>query len=126
MSDGNITHHHSPKKVNTSLGASPEKLRVRTTSTSSNGSLSPIKSSLKRPACTSSEEEVESENNMLIKSSNITSVFASMDFKSAKKSFSRLPNLSKKPRMSLEEPPSDIRILPSNNISSDNSTPLTG
>ena len=54
------------------------------------------------------EEDIESQN-MPIKSSstNITSVFASMEFKSAKKSYSRLPNLSKKPRMSLEEPNDD-------------------
>ena len=29
MSDGNITHQHSPKKLNISLGVSPEKQRVR-------------------------------------------------------------------------------------------------
>jgi serine/threonine-protein kinase greatwall len=87
MSDGNITHHHSPKKINTSLGASPEKFRVRTTSSSSNGSLSPIKSNFKRPVCTSSEDDETENHDVPIKSSgtNITSVFASMEFKSAKK-----------------------------------------
>ena len=97
------------------MGASPETLRVRTTSSSSNGtngSLSPIKSNHKRTIHTSSEEEDNESQNMPIKSSstNITSVFASMEFKSAKKSYSRLPNLSKKPRMSLEEP-NDVKVI---------------
>ena len=35
MSDGNITHQHSPKKLNISLGVSPEKQRVRQLSNAS-------------------------------------------------------------------------------------------
>ena len=63
---------------------------------------------------------------MPIKSSstNITSVFASMEFKSAKKSYSRLPNLSKKPRMSLEEP-NDVKVIATTTIEPANfSTPV--
>ena len=111
------------------MGASPETLRVRTTSSSSNGtngSLSPIKSNYKRAVHTSSEEEDIESQNMPIKSSstNITSVFASMEFKSAKKSYSRLPNLSKKPRMSLEEP-NDVKVIATTTIEPANfSTPV--
>lgn len=46
---------------------------------------------------TSSEEE---EINDSVKSTSVTSVFASLDFKSAKKSVSRLTQLCKRPRMS--------------------------
>ena len=109
MSDGNITHPYT--SPNTSLKASPELKktrtfspelkRTRTTSSSSAGSLSPVKSN-KRILSGSSEEDEENMTN----NKSVTSAFASMDFESAKKSYSRLPkinsrlNLSKKPRLS--------------------------
>lgn len=122
MSDGNMTHHHSPQRRNTSLGTSPPELkRKRTTSTSSTGSLSPIKP---KKTISSSEEESELTENSLKSQTSITSVFASLDFKSAKKSYSRLPNLSKKPRLSFEEEEivfkkrnsTPLSALPPNNV----------
>ena len=107
MSDGNITHlqnspnlslqHHSPelKKIRTYSPEMPQK-RMRTTSSSSAGSSSP---GGKRLLSTSEEEEA-SENIALNANKSVTSAFASLEFRSAKKSHSRLPQLSKKPRLS--------------------------
>jgi hypothetical protein len=130
MSDGNITHHHSLMKNNTSLGASPDKCRIRTNSTSSTSSSSPIKS-LKRPftSTTSSEED---EENMVASASasNITSNFANLEFKSvqAKKSYSRLPLISagKRRRVSLEAT-DGLNSLSENEIigQHDSSTPVS-
>ena len=47
-----------------------------------------------------------------------------MEVKSAKKSFSRLPNLSKKPRMSLQEEPNQVGIPMDNFVAPEYSTPL--
>ena len=47
-----------------------------------------------------------------------------MEFKSAKKSYSRLPNLSKKPRMSLPEEPNQVGIQVDNFVTPESSTPL--
>ena len=134
MSDGNITHHHSPTRKNTSLGNSPDMQRNRTTSTSSTGSLSPIiksHQSMKRPlppTSTSSESEQESQESeesfhSASKSTSITSVFASLEFKSAKKSYSRLPHLSKKIRMSCEDNETPVTKDPVG--ARRNSTPLS-
>jgi len=117
MSDGNITHHHSPSRKNTSLGASPEKQRTRTTSSSSASSYSPIKLPKRPLISTSSEEEEENIENRH-RATSVTAEFASLGFK---KSHSRLPLISKRPRLSLEksdEEGDDVK-------DHDNSTPLS-
>ena len=111
MSDGNITHlqnspnlslqHHSPelKKVRTHSPEMPQK-RIRTTSSSSAGSSSPVGCHAGKRLLSTSEEEEASENLGVNANKSVTSAFASLDFRSAKKSHSRLPQLSKKPRLS--------------------------
>ena len=129
MSDGNITHQQSPKKVNTSLGASPEKQRTRTaSSTSSNCSSPPGPIRLfKRSFYATFDEEEENEN----QSNNIsmTSSLNKLDLKTSgktKKSYSRLPFM-KRARLS------ESRVVDQSDMSqpelpvdsTDNTTPLS-
>ena len=103
MSDNvNITQK-SPKKLNTSLGASPEKQRIRTISnTSSSSSTSPPPLVISKRSFHVAFENEASEN----KSSNtsLSSCMNNLELKSTggiKKSYSRLPLVSKRPRLSM-------------------------
>ena len=108
--------------------SSPEKQRTRTTSTtSSNSSSPPLKLSKRSFYSTFDEEE---EENINTNNSSVSIYMNKLDLKSTgtvKKSYSRLPQLSKRPRLSLESnmDRSDHFIQHDEDVTDDNLTPLT-
>ena len=108
--------------------ASPEKQRTRTASSASSNSSSPPLKLSKRSFCSTFDDDDEENTNT--NNSSVSIYMNKLDLKSTgtvKKSYSRLPQLSKRPRLSLESnmDRSDHFIQHDEDVTDDNLTPLT-